>query len=253
MKIIDFHTHPFINDKHNSCFYTDTVTKSNFKEILNKAGIDHICGSVIYKTNNFDEIKKLNYEAMKLKEIWGDFYTPGIHIHPHYIEESINELQIMSAAGVNLIGELVPYYNGWKNYYDKNIHIIYEEIDKLNMIVSLHTDNDTDMKLLEEAIKRFKNIKFIAAHPNQKELYKTHIKLLNKYDNYFLDLSGTGLFRYGMLSNLVKNTSSEKILFGTDFPICNPKMYVEAVLFENLKSSDLDNILYKNAENLLNI
>ncbi len=252
MNIIDFHTHPFINNKHNSCFYSDMVTNSNFKDILNKAGIDHICGSVIYKTNNFDEIKKLNSEALELKEIWGDFYTPGIHIHPYYIEESIDELKIMSARGVKLVGELVPYYNGWEKYYDTNIHILYEEIDKLNMIVSLHTDNNTDMKILEEAVKTFKNIKFIAAHPNQKELYETHIRLLNKYDNYFLDLSGTGLFRFGMLKNLVNKTSSEKIIFGTDFPICNPKMYVEAVLFENLKSCDLDNILYKNAENLLN-
>lgn len=252
MKIIDFHTHPFINDKHNSCFYTNTVTNTNFKNILLKAGINHICGSVIYKTNDFNEIKKLNREALFLKEKWEDFYTPGIHIHPYYIEESIEELRYMSAKGIKLIGELVPYYNGWEKYYDKNIHIIYEEIDKLNMIVSLHTDNNTDMKSLEKAVNKFKNIKFIVAHPHQKELYEYHINLLNKYDNYFLDLSGTGLFRFGMLNNLINKTSSQKILFGTDFPICNPKMYVEAVLFENLKSYDLDNILYKNAENLLN-
>ena len=124
MNIIDFHTHPFINNKHNSCFYSDMVTNSNFKDILNKAGIDHICGSVIYKTNNFDEIKKLNSEALELKKIWGDFYTPGIHIHPYYIEESIDELKIMSARGVKLVGELVPYYNGWEKYYDTNIHIL---------------------------------------------------------------------------------------------------------------------------------
>ena len=252
MKIIDFHTHPFINENYNSCFYNNTVTFNNFKSILTKAGISHICGSVIYKTNNFTEIKNLNNEALKLKEIWQNFYTPGIHIHPCYIEESINELRTMSSKGIKLVGELVPYYNGWDKYYDKNIHIIYEEIDKLNMIVSLHTDFNTDMKSLEEAVKTFKNIKFVAAHPNQKELYETHIKLLNKYDNYFIDLSGSGLFRFGMLKNLVNKTSSKKIIFGTDFPICNPKMYVEAVLFENLNSYDMDNIFYKNAENLFN-
>ncbi len=253
MKIIDFHTHPFINEENNSCFYENTVTKNNFKEILDNAGINHICGSVIYKTNNFEHIKKLNREALKLMEIWGDFYTPGIHIHPYYIEESINELKFMSKKGIKLVGELVPYYNGWFNYYDKNMHTIYEEIDSLNMVISIHTDEKTDMKKLEEAVKNFKNINFVAAHPQEKDKLNKHIELLNKYNNYYLDLSGKGLNRLGMIKTLVNKCSSEKILFATDYPICNPKMYVEAVLAEIVKLNDIENIMYKNAERLLNL
>lgn len=253
MKIIDFHTHPFIYKKNNTCFYNNTVNCDNFKEILEKCGINQICGSVIYKTENFNDIKKLNREALKLREKWGEFYIPGIHIHPNYIDESITELSYMANKGVKLVGELVPYFNGWKNYYDSDIHPIYEEIDSLNMIVSLHTDSSVDMKLLEESVKTFKNIQFVAAHPHQKEHYNKHIELLNKYDNYNLDLSGTGLFRFGMLKNLVSLAGSEKILFGTDFPICNPKMYIEAVLFEDLKDNEIENIMFRNAERLLNI
>lgn len=253
MKIIDFHTHPFINEENNSCFYENTVNKNNFKEILDKAGISHICGSVIYKTNDFENIKKLNREALKLREMWGDFYTPGIHIHPNYIEESIKELNLMAEKGVKLVGELVPYYNGWSNYYDENMHIIYEEIDKLNMIVSLHTDDKTDMDNLENAVKNFKNIVFVAAHPQEKDKLNKHIELLNKYDNYYLDLSGKGLNRLGMVKKLVNKCSSEKILFATDYPICNPKMYVEAVMSENINDNDIENIMYKNAQRLLEI
>lgn len=251
MRIIDFHTHPFINEYNNSCFYKNIVNNENFKKILKNSGINHICGSVICKTDNFQKIKELNREALKLKEKWKNFYTPGIHIHPNYVKESIEEINFMHNNNVNLIGELVPYYNGWQKYYDKNMHTIYEQINYFKMIISLHTDNNTDMDNLEKAVSLFKNIKFIAAHPNQNKLYSKHIDLLNKYDNYYLDLSGTGLFRYGMLKNLINKTSSEKIIFGTDFPICNPKMYVEAVLFENLKDNDLENIMYKNSEKLL--
>lgn len=252
MKIIDFHTHPFINEDNNSCFYENIVNHNNFKKILENAGISHICGSVIYKTDNFKKIKEINREALKLKEKWKDFYTPGIHINPNYVNESIEEINFMYNNGIHLIGELVPYYNGWQKYYNKNMHTIYEQINYLDMIISLHTDNNTDMNNLEKAVSTFKNIKFIAAHPHQNKLYYTHIDLLNKYDNYYLDLSGTGLFRYGMLQNLINKTSSEKIIFGTDFPICNPKIYIEAILFEDLKYNDLENIMYKNAERLLN-
>lgn len=253
MKIIDFHTHPFLKNEHNTCFYKNIVEKNNFKTIIEKAGISQICGSVIHKTNNFEDIKLLNKESLLLKDLWKNFYIPGIHIHPDFPEESIKEIKYMNKKGIKLIGELVPYYNGWNKYYSKNLHYIYEEINKTNMTISLHTDFNTDMDILEKAVNLFPNIKFVAAHPNQKDLYFKHIELLNKYENYFLDLSGSGLFRYGMLTNLIKHCSSEKILFGTDFPICNPKMYIEAIFFENLKEKDIENIMYKNAENLLNL
>lgn len=251
MKIIDFHTHPFISPENNSCFYKDIVSSDNFRKIVEAAGIFHICGSVIYRTECFEEIKKLNREALELKEKWGDFYTPGIHIHPHFADESIQELDFMYRNGVRIVGELVPYYNGWSVYYDKNLHKIYEEIERLGMLVSVHTDMNVDMDNLEEAVKRFKNINFVAAHPHQKEHYYKHIELLKKYDNYYLDLSGTGLFRFGMLRTLINNAGFEKILFATDFPISNPKMYVEAVLFEGLNEKELEAVLYKNAERLI--
>lgn len=253
MNIIDFHTHPFINEKNNSCFYDNIINSNNFKDTLIDAGISHICGSVIYKTNNFDKIKELNREALKLREIWGNFYTPGIHIHPDYVSESIKELNFMAEKGVKLVGELVPYYNGWHNYYDQNMHTIYEEIDRFNMVVSLHTDENVNMDNLERAVSNFKNINFVAAHPQQKDNFYKHIELLNKYNNYYLDLSGKGLNRYGMVKTLVNKCGSEKILFATDYPICNPKMYAEAVLFENLNTNDLENIMYNNSKRLLSI
>lgn len=253
MKIIDFHTHPFINQKNNVCFYDKIVNNNNFKNIITKAGITQICGSVIYKTKNFNEIKDLNRESLELQIKWKNFYIPGIHIHPNYIDESIKELHYMSSVGVKLIGELVPYYNNWEDYYNENMYYIYEEIDLLNMVVSLHTDNNTNMLNLEKAVNTFPNINFVAAHPNDKNLYNKHIELLKKYNNYYLDLSGSGLFRFGMLENLIKQVGSEKIIFGTDFPICNPKMYIEAVLFENISINNIENIMYKNAERLLNL
>lgn len=253
MYIIDFHTHPFADESRNVCFYPNIVSADNFKAYIKAAGIDRICGSVIYKTEDFEEIKRLNREALSLRELWGDFYIPGIHIHPCYAEESVKETELMAEKGVKLIGELVPYYNGWHFLYDEALREIYRAAERAEMVISIHTDDKTDMDGLERAVREFKNLKFAAAHPHQKTHYYRHTEMLKKYDNYYLDLSGTGLFRFGMLKTLVNNVGSEKILFGTDFPITNPKMYVEAVLFENLKEGDLENIFYKNSERLLGL
>lgn len=245
MKIIDFHTHPFVNKSTNTCFYGINF---NFRETLKKAGITKCCGSIIEKTNDINKIKELNSTAYNISSEYNGFYVPGIHIHPDYIDESINELKKYNTLGVKLIGELVPYYNGWDKYYSKNLCEIYSIIEELNMVVSVHTQEEES---IEKAVKEFKNITFVAAHPRDKADYTGHIERAKKYDNYYIDLSGTGLFRYGMLENMVNEIGSEKILFGTDFPICNPKMYVEAVDFENISDDSKENIYYKNAERLL--
>ncbi len=45
-----------------------------------------------------------------------DFYVPGFHIHPGYVEESLKEIDRMHQKGIKLIGELVPYMDGWNDY-----------------------------------------------------------------------------------------------------------------------------------------
>ena len=69
----------------------------------------------------------------------------------------------------------------------------------------------------------------VFAHPGDGEPVERHIRRLQKSENFYLDLSGTGLFRHGVLRALIDRVGVEKILFGTDYPICNPYMYVGGV------------------------
>jgi len=57
-EIIDFHIHPFMTNKNNTCFYEKTVeTLEEISKDLLRAGISRACGSVIHevKGNNFNE------------------------------------------------------------------------------------------------------------------------------------------------------------------------------------------------------
>ena len=252
-EIIDFHTHPFISSQRNMCFYGNTVTTpEDFKNDLLRAGITRVCGSVIERVevNNFDVIRSLNDEALALRDKYGDFYTVGVHIHPHFVKESIAELERMHARGVRLVGELVPYMMGWDSYYDKNIAKIYSVISELKMAVSLHTIYEDS---IDDAVEKFPNITFVAAHPGDKSQFYRHIERIKKNKNCYMDLSGTGIFRYGLIGEAVRQVGSERLLFGTDYPICNPGMYVNAVLFEKLSDEDYNNIFADNAKRILNI
>lgn len=118
------------------------------------------------------------------------------------------------------------------------------------MVVSVHTQSEDT---LEMAVKTFPDIMFVAAHPGDKNSYLRHLECMKKYENYYLDLSGTGIFRYGSISYGVSKVGNERFLFGTDYPICNPGMYVQAVLYERLKDKDYEAIFSGNARKLLKL
>ena len=258
MEIIDFHTHPFVNVNSNICAHKEyfEMTPDNAVEYLKKIGITKICGSIVYLSTTldekFDDIIERNNHSLELREKYGDFYVPGMNIHPDYVKESLQEIERMHNHGINLIGELVPYLDKWTGQYDSDgLFEILELADHYNMVVSVHTMFEESM---DKMIERFKNITFVGAHPDELAQYKRHIERMKKYDNYYLDLSGTGLFRHGMLMRGIKEVGVDRILFGTDFPTCNPSMFVGGVVLEPLLSDgEKEAILSKNAKRILGL
>lgn len=73
-------------------------------------------------------------------------------------------------------------------------------------------------------------------------------------ENYYLDVSGYGIFRHGMLRHAIDLFGAERFLYGSDYPTCNPGMYLGGVLLDNLiTDSEKELILAKNAKRVLNI
>ena len=77
-EIIDFHTHPFLRNDENICSHADycNMNAENTIKDLKSIGISKICGSVIRRIDNpsWEDIKHLNDMALKLQEMYGDFY-----------------------------------------------------------------------------------------------------------------------------------------------------------------------------------
>lgn len=254
-EIIDFHAHPYLTSEENYCFYKEfyNFSPEEYVKQLKRAGITHICGSVIsgrQKINDFAYLKNLNRIALQLREILGDYYTPGFHIHPNFCSESIEEIEFMHEKGIHLIGELVPYMHDWNDFDADSFQKILDYAEKYHMVCSYHTPFEFDMN---ETIAAHPGINFVAAHPGERDCVAVHIKMMKQHSNFYIDLSGTGLMRFGMIRSIIKEVGAERILFGTDYPICNPGMYVEAVKFEEITESDRQMIFYENTKKLLNL
>jgi len=257
-RIVDFHMHPYVAASENICKYKQTLAMSpaDVARDMERSGIALWCGSVIDTAcsgetvcTDWKYIAALNARAMELAAA-EPRYIPGIHVHPAFPEESYAAVERAHAAGVKLIGELVPYIHGWRDYSDPALSEVWELAGRLGMVVSYHSGDDEQM---EAMIKAHPQTIFVAAHPGEYDKYMKHLDRLKKYDNAYLDISGTGLFRHGMLEHGVKTVGSGRILFGSDYPTCSPGMNLGGVLYERLSDDDLENILCGNAERLLKL
>ena len=95
--IIDFHTHPRY-DFHRIGHGVD-ITDQRFCADLRANGITAACGSVLCASMQGAQpasysavITQANRTALACRDAWGDFYHPGIHVHPAFVQTSCEEI-----------------------------------------------------------------------------------------------------------------------------------------------------------------
>ncbi len=246
-KIIDCHIHPAVDSKTDFCWYKKSGNIKKQFDDLKRAGISKACGSPIIAKipESFKEIKKLNDIALSIRDKFPDFYIPGIQIHPDFPDESCKEIErCCGKYDVRWIGELVGYLMGFPdNYVSENMNMIMEYASKYNVVINFHC---FDITVIEKLCKNLPQLNFVLAHPGEKDRFLKRIELVKKFNNLYLDISGTGIDRYGMLKKAVEIAGYQKIIFGTDYPINNPAVYVAGVLFEKLTEKQYRAIFSEN-------
>ena len=255
MEVFDFHLHPGYD------FHNNDTDYDSFVATLKKDGITGCAGCFINTATNGRElceyeelVPRINEKTWQFYKKFPDYFVPGIHIHPDFIEMSVRELEKHRARGGTLVGELVYYMMGWR-FFHKNICEILSVARDFDMAVSVHLPKD--VTLLDNIMKNVTGLKLCVAHLDGYGLYDDVIALLQKYPTVTCDISAYGADRAGMLADAVSKVGSERILYGTDYPGSNPteisKKYINYVLNEKITDADRENIFYKNAKRLLKI
>ena len=240
-EIIDAHIHPAIMvEKSDISLFSFTNPPEKLVATLKRAGISKAAGSVVRRfpePPTWDDIHQLNLAALEMRRQFPDFYIPGIHVHPDFPEESLAELETMNKQHqVKLLGELVAYIMGYPDYTVPQLDDVWALARDLGMVVNLHLHNLGEAATI---LQRFPDLKLIIAHPtSETKEYNARLELISRYPNAALDISGSGPNSWNMLRHAIKVAGCEKIIFGTDFPLRNPGMYVAGVLFEDLSETE---------------
>jgi len=230
-QIIDAHVHPFMNEKTRTSIYGIPATPEEMVRTLREAGIVRCCGSTIIPEaeGSLEQLKEENRLSLAFRDRFPDFFEPGIMVSARFPEESCREIEEMYRQGARWVGELVSYNSGDMPYSDSAFFPAYDLAQQYGLPVNIHQH---DMDDIEPIVRNFPKLNVVMAHPDEQPTYLKRLELMKRYRNLYLDLSGTGLFRWGMLRHGVHEVGAERFLFGTDFPICAPGMNVAAVRSE---------------------
>lgn len=254
-EIIDAHVHPLESAAQRIGAYSDEDTMAQFDAEMRRAGVDLYAGSVIETGDllDFALTRHLNRIALRLRDRFPN-YIPGIHVNGNFVEESCAELAAMKAEGVKLVGELVPYALKTGTFDSPGMLTLFREMAKLGMIANLHW---VSKKEAETLVKEVPELPIIFAHPGEPWAEdewggaKARLKFVAEHENLYMDISGTGLFRWNFLRYAVDCCGAGKIIFGSDMPTCSVGMNVYGALFEHLSKEEFELVLSGNFRRLM--
>jgi len=251
LDIVDCHIHPFISAAANTSWFPGVDTPADFVAEMRRAGITQCCGSVVYLRNveTFDEVRAMNDEALEMQRRFPDFFLPGIQVHAGFPDESCQEVERLAGEhGARWIGELVGYIHGFESYADAGSQQIYALAQDMGLPVNVHPYKLDELDLV---CRNFPKLNLVLAHPTAgKATILERFEFLEQHANAHLDLSGSGVFRWGALRHGIDKVGPERFLFGSDFPICSPGMLLQGVMFEHLDETELELVLAGNFRRL---
>jgi len=256
-QIIDCHIHPPLEDGSSLAWFEQSRVESaeRFVQYLRDAGVTQACGACCGQSvdSGPERTEQINRQMLAFRDKFPDFYIPAVQLDLRYPQESCRELEhYCRNEGVRWVGELVPYqYGGYDLYTTDGAFEIYRLAQELSVPINFHCN---DLSQIERMCEAFPGCTFVLAHPtNRKDEFLRRIGLVAKYPNLYLDLSGAGLDRFGLLREAIRQAGAEKLLFGSDLPVCHPAGFIADLRAEGLSDEERRLILADNFKRLIGL
>ena len=233
-------------------WYKVTHTFDDFVAYLDKNSIKR---GIINSQRSFhpqpSEFIAGNREVAKYVEKYKGRFLGACIVNPQFIEESLRELETCRKEfGFVWVGELCNYVIPF-DYRIKEFDMLVEQVRKLNMILALHTEGEE----IDYIAERFPHATIAFAHFGDDREWETIFKRIDtvaKNPNFYLDTSGYGHDRVGVLEYAVEKIGPDRILFGSDFTINDPGTVIARIRNAFITDEQKVKILSGNLVSLIN-
>jgi predicted TIM-barrel fold metal-dependent hydrolase len=249
--IFDCHLHCPPENGEKWQWYKVTHSFEDFVSYLDKTGVQR---GIINSQRSFgakpEEFIAGNREVSRYVEKYKGRFLGACVVNPIYIEESLREIEYChNELGFVWLGELCNYMVPYL-YSVPEFGRIVEQAVKLNMVLALHTEQGE----MEYIAQKFPHATIAFAHFGDDHEYADIFKRIDTVaanPNFYLDTSGYGHDRVGVLEYAVKTIGPDRVLFGSDFSINDPGTVIARIRNSFLTAEQKQKILSGNLMELL--
>jgi predicted TIM-barrel fold metal-dependent hydrolase len=229
-----------------------TKTFEEFVGYLDRTGVQRgIINSVrCQEAKTAAEFIAGNREVARYVERYKGRFLGAAVVNPLFIDEALREIEdCRKQLGFVWVGELCNYQVPFE-YTIKEFELLVEQTVKMNMVLDVHTD----LEEMEFIIQKFPRATIVFPHfgdsHESKNIFK-RIDLVARNANCYLDTSGRGHERMGMLEYAVETIGADRILFGSDFSINDPSTVMARIRNSFLTEAQKRKVFAENLEGLL--
>ncbi|MCR5732120.1 MAG: amidohydrolase family protein [Sphaerochaetaceae bacterium] len=263
MRIIDSHCHVYpeaiamkavksVSDFYDGIHSYGDGRAASMKKHWENSGVDHaVIFSVATRLAQTDSINAFISNTVLL----GDGFFTGLGtVHQDYPDMGgiVDKIISLGLKGIKLHPDTQLCAIN-----DKRLLPLYEACEG-RLPVLIHTGdyryNYSNPDQLEPVLRMFPKTTFIGAHFSGWSVWDEAVERLHTYDNLFVDTSST--FHWvekDKVKKYIRTFGSEKIMFGSDFPMWDVDPELDAMLSLNLTSEEYENIFHRTAEKLFSI
>ena len=248
--IFDAHLHIPSDNGENFQWHLVTRDMPEFVAYLDKCGVRRgvISSSWSNKATTPEDYRNGNREVAKYVDRYKGRFRGSCVITPFRVDEALREIEhCHKEYGFVWLGEFCNYMTGYK-YDTPEWAEVMKLATKLNMVLQIHT-NTREMRYLAE---NFPDATIVFPHlgASRDDIF-ARIDIVARHKNTFIELSGSGIERVGILEKTIKEIGADRVLYGSDFTINDPAAVIARVRNAFLTAEDREKILFRNVERLL--
>jgi hypothetical protein len=263
--IIDCHVH--LNNYHESEAVSLEQSLDRLQAAMAEAGVDYSLVLTSYlvsphRPSTADVVKAIEHIA-SLGVVAGISYL-------NYRQRDLRELADFLSAG---LVKGLKLYPGYEPFYphDPRLKVVYDLAEEFGVPVMIHSGDTYSPRgkvkyahplEVDEVAVDHPNVNFVICHLGNPWLVDC-MEVVYKNRNVYADFSGlilgdfTEAFEDYMEQQIgeviLYAGEPRKFLYGSDWPICSMKSYVEFVRQLRLSPADLQAIMYENARQLFKL
>jgi predicted TIM-barrel fold metal-dependent hydrolase len=250
-EVFDCHLHSPAEAGESWQWHKVTNSFEDFVSYLDRTGVQR---GIINSQRSYgikpEEFIAGNREVARYVEKYQDRFLGACVVNPQYIDESLREIEYCrKQLGFVWVGELCNYMVPYL-YSIKEFEMLVELVISLNMVLALHTEQGE----MEYIAQKFPQATIAFAHFGDDHEYNDifkRIDIVATNPNFYLDTSGYGHDRVGVLEYAVQTIGPDRVLFGSDFSINDPGTVMARIKNSFLTREQKQKIFSNNLKALL--